>query len=88
MKTYIISYCLRGISTNYMDLYEAIKTNYPEWRHMMEASWLVKTEDSAKSIVDKLKPHMDSRDSIFVSEITDDREGYIPKTTWEWLKSD
>lgn len=87
MKTYIISYWFRDNTINYMDFYDAIKFNYPRYQHMLEDSWLIRTDETADEIVSKLREKLPLSASIFVAEITDNCEGWIGKGTWEWLKN-
>ena len=85
MKTYIVAYQFRNHRKNYTSFYEAIKTNYPEWQHPLESLWLIRTDETPSQIFGRLQPHLDNTDSIFVVEITDSREGWMPKSMWEWL---
>ena len=86
MKTYIITYHLKNTWENYSEFYEAIKESYPEFQHFQEEAWLVKTDDTAKEIIAKIKPFLKRGDTIFVVEITDNYEGFIAKSVWKWLK--
>ena len=66
MKSYVISYDLRN-SRNYDDLYTALK-NYPNWGHVLESVWVIKSDDSATTIRAYLKAKMDNDDGLFVVE--------------------
>lgn len=88
MKTYIISYTIRDKSANCADFYSTIKSNYPEWQHVLEESWLIKTEDSAEEIFSKLNEKLPLHASLFIAEITNNCEGWIAKSAWEWLKGE
>ena len=93
MKTYIISYNLRSSYRNYSDFYDAIKTNMPENRHILETAWIVKTDLTAKEILNLLTPHLHFADydcdTIFVSEINkDNMNGLIASTLWPFIKGE
>ena len=90
MKTYIISYNLRGRDRDYSDFYNAIKTSMPENRHILETAWIVKTDLTAKEILETLVPHLRfvdlDCDTIFVSEINkDNTNGMIARTLWPFI---
>ena len=88
MKKYIITYFLRSNSENYIPFYEAIKVNFPEYRHIMEPVWIVKTDKSAKEIMGAIHPKLKQGDAIFVTEMGGDYEGMIAKSMWDFIKSD
>ena len=70
-----------------MDFYDAIKSNYPKYQHMLEDSWLIKTDETADEIVSKLQEKLPLSASLFVAEITDNYQGWVGKSVWEWLKN-
>ena len=90
MKTYIISYNLSSSYRDYSNFYDAIKTNMPENRHILETAWIVKTDLTAKEILKLLTPHLHFADydcdTIFVSEINkDNMNGLIGRTLWPFI---
>ena len=58
MKKYIITYQFRSPWKDYMPFYETLKVNMPEYRHICESAWIVKTDLTAKQIRDLLMPKM------------------------------
>lgn len=92
MKRYIITYTFRDTSKDYMDFYNAIKTNVEDYRHIMECAWIVKTDKTAKELRDLLMPHMTFKDRccdfLFVGELGKDVDGMIAKSYWEFMKDD
>ena len=70
-----------------MPFYEAIKVNFPEYRHITESAWIVKTDKTAKEIMDAIYPKLKQGDSIFVTEMGSDFEGMIGKSMWEFIKN-
>lgn len=90
MKTYIIAYQLRNREKAYDDFYNAIKENMPDYRHVLEDMWIVKSDKTADEITRLLLPRLylgSSRaDSIFVAEINaENAEGLIGKSHWPFI---
>lgn len=87
-KTFLITYDLKRPGQNYSDLYDAIKSE-GDWQHPLESIWAVKTgiSVSAGTLYERLRPLIDENDSLFIVEITDqDRQGWLDKPFWTWLK--
>lgn len=70
-----------------MGFYDTIKSNYPKYQHMLEDSWLIRTDETADEIVAKLREKLPLSASLFVAEITDNYQGWVGKGVWEWLKN-
>ena len=90
MKTYIITYWLRNREKVYDDFYDAIKENMPDYRHVLEDMWIVKSDKTADEITNLLLPHLylgsPRADSIFVAEINaENAEGLIGKSHWSFI---
>ena len=84
-KNYIITYWIRNVGDNYSPFYEAIKSNFPDYTHPQENLWIIRSDDTANRIMNKIKPFMNDNDSLFVVEMGNDNAGWMPKTMWEWL---
>lgn len=87
-KLFLITYDLKKPGQNYTELYDSIKS-CGDWQHPLESMWVVKvgTLASSNDIYKLLRPKIDDNDSLFVVDITDrDRQGWLAKTFWEWLK--
>lgn len=84
---YLITYDLKTPGKEYNTLYDEIKSigeNY----HPLESTWFVKSSLSATNLSTKLRSVIDENDSLFVVKISkQDRQGWLPKTAWEWLKT-
>lgn len=90
MKKYIITYHFRNNSRNYSSFYEAIKTNFPENKHIIESAWIVNSDKTAKEISKLLTPHLHFEnydcDTLFVAEIDKTNvEGMIAKSAWPFI---
>ena len=90
-KAYIISYNLAHSQQDYSRLYETIKSEFHENRHILENSWIVKTEKNASEIAKILTEclNLDSpSDLFFVSEINPlNVGGMAPVYIWDWIKT-
>lgn len=81
---YLITYDLNRPGQNYESLYKAIKS-YGSWAKPLESTWLIDTREKANQISDRLRPHIDKNDSLLVTEIGNDRAGWLSKEIWNWL---
>lgn len=85
MKTnYCITYDLNKPGQDYDDLIEAIKSY--DYIKVMKSTWFIKTTLTSTQIREHLMKHMDKNDSLFICEITSNRDGWLAKEVWEWLK--
>lgn len=80
---YLVTYDLRKSGQNYDGLIDAIKSY--SCVHPMQSVWFIKTSASAKSINDKLKPYIDSNDSLFITEITNNKQGWLSQIYWDFI---
>jgi len=59
----------------------------PGSRKILEATWLVSTTDTPKEFYLKIEPYLDKDNQrVFIAEITDQRQGWISRTSWDWIK--
>ena len=83
----MINYDLKSPAASYGSLYEAIKT-YGVWWHYLESAWIVKTNDTPKTIYEKLLPSLKKGDSIMIVDITNSAYyGLLPPMAWEWIQN-
>lgn len=92
LKTFIITYDLRQPERNYSTLYAAIKNMAGEgnWQHPLESVWVVSVLEtfSANDIYNVVRNEIDDNDSLFIADITaKDRQGWLAKSFWEWMKN-
>ncbi len=88
MKSFLITYDLRGHTKNHIELYNEIKS-CGKWQHPLESAWVVKVEgrESAMDIYNKLRPKIEDCDFLFVVDISNkDYSGWLSKNFWEWFK--
>jgi hypothetical protein len=84
---YVVSYDLRKPGKDYIGLTEQLK-NSPRWWHYLESTWLIATSESASQLYKRLKAHIDEGDRILIIEAGNDRQGWLPKKAWEWIKNE
>lgn len=88
-KFFLITYDLKKPGQNYNELYDAIKS-CGEWQHPLESTWVVKMGSliTANDLYNHLRPKIDDGDFLFIVDITNqDRQGWMVKSFWEWIKS-
>lgn len=75
---------------SYADLYEAIKS-VGDSRHIVESVWLVKVDDpkNARDLYQAIRPHIVDTERLFIVEITgQDRQGWMGRSMWTWLREE
>ncbi len=82
---YLVSYDLHSKGQNYADLIAELKNSY-EWAKALESTWLIHTDESATTLYDRLRKHIDDNDRILVIEVTANYTGWLPKDIWEWMR--
>ncbi len=82
----MVTYDFKGSADKYADLFLELK-KFSGWWHYISNSWLIISESDAKGIFEKLKPHLDADINLLVIEVGTDRQGWLPKKAWEWLKT-
>lgn len=75
MRTMLVGYDLNRRGQNYPGLYEALKA-VPLWWHYLDSTWLLRTEESAAQLRDRLSPHIDAGDELLVIDVTN------PEAAW------
>ena len=86
---YVITYDLKRQHQDYPLLYETIKS-FQYWKHPLESTWVIYSNNDANEISNRLRTEgeMDDNDLLFVCRLEiHDRQGWLDKTFWEWIKS-
>ncbi|HHV85188.1 MAG TPA: hypothetical protein GXX42_05145 [Petrimonas sp.] len=83
---FLITYDLRKPGRDYASLYDAIK-DIGDYNQPLESVWLVANNSmDVFKVTTHLKKYMDKSDLIFVVDITESNcQGWLPKSSWEWL---
>ncbi|MDC4817776.1 hypothetical protein QDT73_16230 [Acinetobacter baumannii] len=85
MTVYSVSYDLNKEGQNYENLIAEIK-NFNGYCKVMKSYWFVCSNDSAESVSNRLRQHIDNNDYLLVMEISTNRQGWLNKDVWAWLK--
>jgi hypothetical protein len=81
----LITYDLNAPGKNYDRLYEEIKKAGTWWHHL-DSTWLIETQSSPQQWYERLAPHIDRNDFLFVIEVERNYWGQLPQEAWEWLR--
>lgn len=85
MNLMMIQYDLNRSGQNYDSLITAIKS-YGTYCKVLDSFWMVRTSQSADTVCEKLRKHMDNNDHIFVNRFdTSDYQWWLPKDVTEWI---
>ena len=82
---YVVSYDLRKPGQDYKGLFDELEAS-SSWWHYLESTWLIETPADANQLYNRLAKHLDQGDSILVIQAGIDRQGWLPKKAWEWIK--
>ncbi|EKU36732.1 hypothetical protein VXQ47_14155 [Acinetobacter pittii] len=85
MTVYSVSYDLNEEGQNYKDLIDEIK-KFNGYCKVMKSYWFVCSDNDANSVSDRLRKHIDNNDYLLVMETSTNRQGWLNKDVWAWLK--
>ena len=52
----------------------------------MNAVWLLSTDETANEIYARLEPYLDDEINLFITQIGNDRQGWLPRKAWKWIR--
>jgi hypothetical protein len=87
MRVYSVSYDLR-VKTNpkYKALAEELQRS-AGWFHLLESTWLVATNETARELWLRLASNLHSTDFIFVAEVKKTNySGWLVPAAWKWIQ--
>ena len=85
--TYLITYDLISPGQNYSELYEAIKAASNGWWHCLESNWIIKSDKTARQILDFLIAYIDENDKLLVINVSGDWVTFgLSKKCNDWLQ--
>ncbi|MFW1746108.1 hypothetical protein ACG9XW_07780 [Acinetobacter guillouiae] len=85
MAVYSVSYDLNKEGQNYTALITEIKS-FNGYCKVMQSYWFICSNDSIQAVSDKLIRHIDTNDFLLVMEVSTNRQGWLNKSIWQWLK--
>ena len=85
---YIVSYDLGQPQRDYEDLRKKIQS-YGIWAKPLESLWLIKTNETASSIMEKLKTSIDKDDKLLIIEVKNHWSGlHLSDEVVKWMKNE
>ncbi len=84
MSTLLVTYDLKKPGQDYKDFYAVIKSY--GWARLSESSYAIATTETPKTVIDKLLPHVDQNDRLFVIGLGQYWAGLGPQDVYNWLK--
>lgn len=86
MAIYSICYDLNKIGQNYTALINEIQKTL-DLRKPMESCWLVRTNETADQLYNRLAKFIDSNDRLLVAKVTRSHQGWLNKEVCDWLNT-
>lgn len=88
MPIYLITYDLNSPGQNYTDLLEFIRSYGTAHHSLMRSSWLIYDPTrNANELFNLLCRFIDQNDRLFVSEVTENFQGWLNSDVNEWLNT-
>lgn len=85
-KIYLVTYDFREPTEKQLeDFYGELK-NSSAWWHFIEGTWLIRTNEDAKTIYARLKPYINVNVNLLVLDVGTDMAGWLPKKAWDWIQ--
>lgn len=83
----LVSYQLKSVK-DYSEFYNVLKSA-PAWWHYLDSVWIIQTDDTPSTLIEKLKPHFDqSLDAVLIVDITGKQHnGWLPQKAWDWINT-
>ena len=81
----VVTYDLRTPDQDYDRFHDTLKRQ-GRWWHYLSSTWLLSTKKTPQQIFDALEPHLGEDDRLFIAEITDNHQGWLPKKAWDWIE--
>lgn len=82
----LITYDKTKLSFDWDPLHDAIKAAGTWWHHLPNV-WIVDTTESPSIWTSRIKGLLPTNASLLIIEVTDNRQGILPKTAWKWLQN-
>ena len=83
MSVLLITYDLKKPGQDYTDFMKIIK-DY-SWARLSESSYSIETAESPKAVYEKLSPHIDENDQLYIINLKKPYWGLGPKAVNDWL---
>jgi hypothetical protein len=83
----LVGYDLNRPGQNYAGLFAELKA-VPLWWHYLDSTWLLRTEETAVQLRNRLVTHIDAGDELLVIDVTNPEaawSGFDQRAT-QWIK--
>lgn len=86
-KPYMLTYDLNDPGQRYNDVIREIKEEISNgvWCTYWKSSYLLRSDLTPSQITDKLTPYLDQGDKFFVTEIVNNKQGWLTKKQWKYI---
>lgn len=83
----MLTYDLNSPGQKYDDVIKTIKKDISTgvWCTFWKSSYLFRSNLTPGQMLEKLKPFLDSGDSFFITEIVDNKQGWLKKSDWDYI---
>lgn len=85
MPAYMITYDLNSEGQKYTEVIQAIKDCSRSWCSYWKSAYLIKSDLTPNQIQEKIKPHLDSNDSLIVIEVVNNKQGWLSEKQWKFI---
>lgn len=87
MKTYLMVYSDKLGDRETVKRILGLMPEISHWRYDMPHSFYLLSEASAQELVSSMVSHLGQASSkrFIIAEITDNRQGYLPRETWNFI---
>lgn len=84
---YVVSYMPNPPRTNIGGFANRM-TQFSEWWHYLDYTWLIVATDTANQIYEQLKEYLQATDFILILELRTPFScaGWLPGEAWEWIR--
>ena len=85
MAVYLVTFKLGNPNADPSSLVGAIKKLGNGWMYYIPNVVFINSNEGANALSMKLLPLITKDDYIFITRITSDQQGWLPKDAWKWL---
>ena len=57
------------------------------WWHHISNIWIIESSESANEVYDRIARYLTKADTILVTQITNEQQGWLSKSAWKWLNN-
>ncbi|CCO12069.2 putative uncharacterized protein [Carnobacterium maltaromaticum LMA28] len=86
-KPFMLTYDLNSPGQSYDDVIKTIKEDISTgvWCSYWKSSYLLRSNLTPHQMIAKLKPFLDNGDRFFITEIVDNKGGWLTDKNWDYI---